>query len=202
MNLTLHKFICDFIKELKRENEMRYCREEDKLDIPFIISSLYQSFENNEDKYQEFISYLENHDYFLDIINRCGYNEIITLAINSYNYDNYKQECSYEIHFFYDERLYGYCECTPDMPDYREDKKCCGHGCDAYFCGFELNKVIRIESDIWQSDEHDYWEFEESFYKSEQELLEEKERERKEREIQELKNRIKKDTERLKELEG
>jgi len=88
------------------------------------------------------------------------------------------------------------------MTDYREDKQCCGHGCDASFCEFSLHKVLHIISDSWEGDEHDYWDFEDEFYLSDKELAEKKEKEDKEREVLELKNRIEADQKRLAELEG
>ena len=59
-NSTLQKFLDKFINELKRENSDREYHETRKLDIPFIISTLYQIFNNNTDKYKEFISDIRN----------------------------------------------------------------------------------------------------------------------------------------------
>lgn len=207
MNHTLHRFVCNLIEELKEVNDDReyhnkYHNKEDHkqiLDIPFIISSLYQSFENKEEKYKEFIFDLEKWcNYWFVVKNPSDddWYKIISIYVDSYD-----TEYHYELNFYYDERNYGYCECTPDMPDYREDKKCCGHGCDANFCTFELKKVIDIAGGSWQGDEHDYWEFEDSFYKADKAALEEKERQMKESRIKELKNRIEADTKKLMELE-
>lgn len=47
-NLTLQKFIDNLIKNLKEENEIRKSKTRlQELDIPFIISTLYQNFEEN-----------------------------------------------------------------------------------------------------------------------------------------------------------
>lgn len=108
----------------------------------------------------------------------------------------------YLISFTYDFRDYGYCECTPDMDDYREDKECCGHGCDATFCEFLLQKISYVKRDSWHGDEHDYWNFEDEFYLNDEELAAKKREEDKERMIEELKNRINEYDKKLKELEG
>lgn len=108
----------------------------------------------------------------------------------------------YELCFTYDTRDYGYCQCTPNMTDYREDKHCCGHGCDASFCEFSIYKVLHITSGSWEGDEHDYWNFEDEFYLSDKELAEKKEKEDREREIEELKNRIEECQKLLAELES
>ena len=109
-------------------------------------------------------------------------------------------EFAYKMCFEEEERLYGYCECTPDMPDYRADKQCCGHGCDASFCEFTLYKIRNIHKASWVGDEHDYWEFEDAFYDEEHALAEKRKQEAKEREIQELQEVIEIGKKRLAEL--
>lgn len=208
MNSTLQKFVTRLVNELKEDNETNRKYDETKqlLDIPFIISTLSQSFENNEARYKEFITDLESwekqyYGYNLLIENpNDDYCEVVRVSVYpDCHYPAYK----YQLRFYFDERYYGYCECTPDMPDYREDKKCCGHGCDAVFCAFTLNKVTEVEiaNELWNGDEHDYWEFEDAFYKNEKELLKEKEKRRKESEIERLKNDIEYAKEKLAELE-
>lgn len=209
-NSTLQKFLDKFINELKRENSDRGYHETRKLDIPFIVSSLWQSFNNNPDKYKEFISDLEKwSDYNVNIDeSRNDYNGIIDVTVvltdinNSEYLDVLYSDYDYRFEFSYDTRDYGYCECTPDMPDYREDKHCCGHGCDAHFCQFDLYKVLHITKDTWQGDEHDYWDFEDDFYKDDKELADKKAEEDRLREIKELKNQIETASKKLAELEG
>ena len=214
-NYTLQTFLNRFIKELKRENENREYKNIIKLNIPFIISSLYQSFKNNEESYKEFIEDLKKYDdYNISIDDSANdYNGIIDVHIglvkyierndSDFAYDDYDYpDYNYELQFFYDEHHWGYCQCTPDMEDYREDKKCCGHGCDASFCSFSLHKIVNLGGDTWNGDEHDYWEFEDEFYANDKELAEKREKERREREIMELKARIEADSKKLAELEN
>lgn len=87
-NKTLQRFIDTFIKELKRENEDRECHDIKKLNIPFILSSLYQSFLNNPDLYKEFVSDLEMYpDYNITIDNpKNEYDGIIDADINLVRY--------------------------------------------------------------------------------------------------------------------
>lgn len=214
-NYTLQTFLNSFIKELKRENENREYKNIMKLNIPFIISSLYQSFKNNEDSYKEFVEDLKKYDdYNISIDDSANdYNGIIDVHVglvkyverndSDFAYDDYDYpDYNYEFEFAYDERNWGYCECTPDMDDYREDKHCCGHGCDASFCEFELHKILHITKDTWHGDEHDYWDFEDEFYASDKELEEKKSKEDKERKIRNLKETIEEATKKLAELEG
>lgn len=209
-NETLQNFIDTFIKELKRENENREYHSIKKLNIPFILSSLYQSFSNNQNSYKEFISDLEMYsDYDITIDDpKNEYNGIIDVNINLARYKDEVESFQdydmpnyyYMICFSYDERDWGYCECTPDMEDYREDKKCCGHGCDASFCSFSLHKINNIMSDSWHGDEHDYWDFEDEFYMNDKELADKKDKEETERKIRELQERISADSKKLAEL--
>ena len=212
-NYTLQKFLDAFVTELKRENSDREHHGTRKLNIPFIISTLYQSFNNNAEKYKELISDLEKwSDYGLSIDKPVNdYEGIIDVEINLIKYDEESEEDFYEydtpnydykLCFSYDERDWGYCECTPDMDDYREDKHCCGHGCDASFCEFELHKILHITKDTWHGDEHAYWDFEDEFYVSDKELEEKKVKEDKERKIRNLKETIEEATKKLAELEG
>ena len=207
-NYTLQKFLDNLIGELNRENVDREQTGTKQLDIPFIISTLYQSFKNNPDKYNEFIEDLvEWSDYFI-VMNESQntYNGIIDVDVvlskeyleSEFENPNY----DYRFCFNYDNRHYGYCECTPGMPDYREDKHCCGHGCDAVFCEFDMNKVVHIASESWDGDEHDYWDFEEEFYASEEEIAERKLRVDRELAIKELKEKIAAEQKRLEKLEA
>lgn len=214
-NDTLQKFLDCFVEAIKEENRDRKQNGKREINIPFILSTLYQSMNNNTEEYKEFIQNLEEYpDYIIYITkSRNDYDGIIDVDINLYrseqeddeDYDPYDYGCqnyNYFLSFSYDERNWGWCECTPDMPDYREDKHCCGHGCDASFCSFSLHKVLNIISDSWDGDEHDYWEFEDEFYASDKELADKKREEDRAREIEELKNRISVDSKRLVELTG
>lgn len=213
-NDILQGFLERLIEELKEENDERSicCEEKDKINIPFIVSSLYQSFDENADKYEDFIQDLCLYpDYnFCFLGSQSYYNGILDVEINLVNYHGEANEqyytqgdspnYNYKICFTYDQRDYRYCQCTPDMPDYREDKHCCGHGCDATFCAFSLHKVLNILSHSWNGDSHDYWEFEDEFYLSDKALADKKREEDKSREIAELKNIIEDSQKRLDEL--
>ena len=112
------------------------------------------------------------------------------------------KDFQYEINFIYNQRDWGYCQCTPDMKDYREDKHCCGHGCDWWAPSFEIKKSYLMNRYSWNGDEHDYWGFEDEFYMSDKELADKKEKEDRERQIEELRNRIESNQKKLAELEG
>lgn len=214
-NNVLQRFLFELIEVLKEYNKSTNTHTAKSLNIPFIISTLYQNFSEKADKYDEFIQNLCLYpDYnFLILDSQNDYSGIIDVEINLVKYpddeedeqwymNSHNPNYDYKLCFTYDTRDYGYCQCTPDMPDYREDKHCCGHGCDAAFCKFSLHKVLHIVSGTWEGDEHDYWDFEDEFYLSDKEFAEKKEKEDREREIEELKNRIEADQKRLKDLEG
>lgn len=208
-NLTLQKFIDNLIKLLKEENVERKVNMQQELDIPFIISTLYQSFEKDVDYYKEFINDLNYYcDYNMFVMeSQNEWNGIIDIVINLIRYigeygDYGCPKYNYKIEFEIESRYLGYCECTPDMKDYREDKKCCGHGCDAIFCEFNLYKIMNVAHGSWKGDEHDYWDFEDDFYNTDEELLLKKQEEDKKREIELCKKHIEEYTKRLLELES
>ena len=205
-NDTLQQFLENFIDGLKNENRNRKYEELTEWNIPFLVSIVYQSFQNEIDVYKEFIAdlqaYPEYHINFSDTAIGDDY-ALIDAEIILAKYDAKEEhmiypEFAYKMCFEEEERLYGYCECTPDMPDYREDKHCCG--CDASFCEFTLYKIRNIHKASWAGDEHDYWEFEDDFYDEDRALAEKRKQEAKEREIQELREAIEIGKKRLAEL--
>lgn len=209
-NPTLQKFLEQLIKAFKDENEMilRGNGKSDfvkEIDIPFMISSLYQKLNRNPSHFHKFIDDLENHpDWNISIEQPKNSEYKAAVArIDYYDLGDLENNWTgfyYILTFYYDDRLFGYCQCTPDMPDYREDKHCCGHGCDAVFCTFTLEKVSYVTAGTWDGDEHDYWNFEDEFYKSENELREKKELEEYKREVQRLKYEIENASKKLNKL--
>ena len=212
-NYTLQKFLEILKDDLESENENREYEnlsEDDKysiLNIPFLISSLWEAFRSEPNTYSDFIECLNKaYDYQLlitepdnDYYGICK--AIINFCVSDKMCDG-TGDYQYEINFNYDPRDWGYCECTSDMEDYREDKHCCGHGCDWGASAFEIRKSYIMGRHSWNGDEHDYWDFEDDFYKDDKELAEQEEERRKELEIKELKARIEADTKKLAELEN
>lgn len=171
--------------------------------IPFVVSSLWQSFRAEPSTFKEFIKDLEKYaEYQIHIIRPTNdYYGICDLQIYLYDsWSNITQDFSYQIQVYYDPRDLGYCECTLDMKDYREDKHCCGHGCDWWAPSFSLHKVMDVYQHTWDGDEHDFWDFEDDFYKSEFDLEEQKKKLDREYEIKQIQERMKADEQRLKEL--
>lgn len=209
-NQTLQKFIDELVEAFKIENKEK--KEQREFDIPFLISTLYQSFKN-EDNTKTYFHFVEDLDFYsdynIDVVDSANdYNGIVDVYINlvKFTEEEYGMPLypsyDYKISFEFEDRHWGYCECTPDMPDYREDKQCCGHGCDATFCEFNLYKIMKVTHGFWKGDKHDYWDFEDDFYKTDEELLLKKQEEDKKREIEMCKKYIEEYTKKLTELEG
>lgn len=212
-NKTLQNFLDTLTEELKNENESREWDNQSEeikkeiFDIPYIISSLWEAFRAEPNTYLDFIKCLNKaNDYQIRIVlpdndfyGICK--AIVDFYIPEDEYERF-EEYQYEILFLYDQRDWGYCQCTPDMKDFREDKQCCGHGCDWWAPSFEIRKSYFMGKHSWNGDEHDYWNFEDEFYASDKELAEKKEKENRERQIIELRNRIESDQKKLAELES
>lgn len=211
-NYTLQKFLERLKDDLESENDNREYEnlsEDDKysiLNIPFLISSLWEAFRAEPNTYSDFIECLNKaYDYQILITEPDNYYYGICKAIISFSTSLTEfiyEEYQYEINFLYDPREWGYCECTSDMPDYREDKDCCGHGCDWWAPAFEIRKSYKIGNHSWNGDEHDYWDFEDEFYADDKELADKKAEEDKAKMIKELKSRIEADSKKLAELES
>ena len=188
-NITIQKFIEQLVDVLKYENEYREPNSE-KLNIPFIIAKKRKKIFNN---------YKQYNNYCIRKVNVFLYNKS----------ENNNLECcveesdfKYEITLSYDERNCGYCECSPGDPDYREDKHCCGHGCDWEAPSVEVRKSFLVSNHSWHGDEHDYWDFEDKFYANDKEENEKKLLAEREYKIKNLKETIENAQKELKKLEN
>lgn len=208
-NTVIQEFIEQLVDALKYENE---CKEsyDEKFNIPFLISALWQDLMDRSKCYDGFCSDLKDCDNYDIVIENCDYyicktNVIIYNGIK----DMYGDSCGYieakfryEIIFSYDERNWGYCKCKPNDLGYREDKHCCGHGCDWEAPTIEVRKSFLVSNHSWSGDEHDYWEFEDEFYLDDKEENEKKLVAEREYKIKSLKETIKNAQRELKELEN
>lgn len=199
---TLDDFLQEFSPKLDWYNgEFK----ENKLNIPFHISVLWQEFKNNCDKYNEFIQYLNKYEYYFNIDISNLYDVRIYVRFYKNATDDSDEEdipVTYEFSFGSDQRYYGDCDCTPNDKDYREDKECCGHGCDWDAPNVDIYKRELINDASWQGDQHDYWDFEDEFYLDDKEANEKRMKEEREYKIKNLKETIENAQKELKELEN
>lgn len=199
-----NKTLDDFFKKLS--NELDWYNEEfkeNKLNVPFHISILWQEFKNNVDKYNEFIKCLNECEYIFNIDTSSMYS--IRTYVIFYNMNRklpHYSSITYEFNFGSDQRYWGYCECTPDDKDYREDKHCCGHGCDWDAPNVDIYKRELINDASWQGDQHDYWDFEDEFYLDNKKANEKRMKEERECKIRNLKETIENAQKELKKLEN
>lgn len=206
-NITIQNFIERLVEVLKCENTYQKLNGI-KLDIPFLVSVLWQDLMDNYEYYDEFCSDLrdcDNYDIVIGDDNYC----ICKVNVFLYNEtENNNWKCAeesdfrYEITFSYDERNWGDCECSPGDQDYREDKHCCGHGCDWEAPSVEVRKSFLVSNHSWSGDEHDYWDFEDKFYESDNEEKQKKLLAEIECKIRNLKETIENAQKKLKELEN
>ena len=200
VNITIQNFIEQLIDVLKYENTYREPNGK-KLDIPFLVSVLWQDLTNNYECYNEFCSDLRDCDNYDIVILDDNY-YICKVCVNFFNEIMEVLDFEYEIVFDYDERNWGYCECKPNDPDYREDKHCCGHGCDWEAPSVKVRKSFLVSNHSWHGDEHDYWDFEDKFYANDKEENEKKLLAEREYKIKNLKETIENAQKELKKLEN
>lgn len=177
--IALSDFYDKLSKAIKDRNQYTKLKN---IDIPFVLSVMTQAIESNIESYINFIIDIDKYaGYGIEISeNPNKYNSICDVFINIYTATCEEDEgfhepaFSYVFSFEYDERYLGYCECQAGNTDYREDKKCCGHGCDWTAPSFTFYKKECIAQEVWQGDQHDYWEFEDSYYAIDKEEAEKK----------------------------
>lgn len=206
-NITIQKFIEQLVDALKYENTYRELNGK-KLNIPFLVSALWQDLMDNYECYDEFCSDLRDCDNYDIVIGDDNYYicKVNIFLYNEIENDDWKclreSDSRYEFTFNYDEHNWGYCECKPGDPDYREDKHCCGHGCDWDTPSIEVRKSFLVSNHSWDGDEHDYWDFEDKFYADDKEENEKKLLAEREYKIKNLKETIENAQKELKELEN
>jgi len=187
------KFIQDLIKELNNINYhevIKYEGNKTPIDVPYVISVIDQQIEN----YKEFMDDITNYTYYINNYERDnteGYtNGKIKILIE--NTENDTCYYYYFIEFLYDQRHWGYCQCTPEDKDYNSKYDCCGNGCDFVAPAFRLIKKLDFGYSVWEGREKDYWTYKEQFEANEQNKNTDVEKFRNEQKKQELENRIKK----------
>ena len=96
-NNVLQRFMFELIEVLKEYNETTNTHTAKSLNIPFIISTLYQNFSEKADKYDEFIQDLCLYpDYnFLILDSQNDYSGIIDVEINLVKYPDEENEQCY-----------------------------------------------------------------------------------------------------------
>ena len=202
-NITIQKFIEQLVDAAKYENIYRELREVKgrKINIPFLVSALWQDLISNYEHYDKFCFDLRNcYEYNVVIVDDDYYT--CKACVTFFNEIMEALDFEYEIVFDCDERNWGYCECNPSDLDYREDKHCCGHGCDWNAPSVEVRKSFLVSNHSWSGDEHDYWDFEDKFYQSDNEENERKMKEEREYKIKNLKETIENAQKELKKLEN
>lgn len=192
MEYISNDFLEEVVNVLKAENNQKINENsgESQINIPFAISVICQCL--NDKKYKSFIEDISNYNYNI-FYRKCNddYIDYGKLIIELYNIKTDKNnwdsspvilDYTYSIILSHDPREWGYCECTSEDEDYREDKECCGHGCDWWAPAVRIIKEYEVGTSLWHGDEHDYWDFEDSFYGVSEELAKEtKIREKKEK---------------------
>lgn len=78
----------------------------------------------------------------------------------------------YEIELCRDERYWGYCECSPDDPDYNPKYECCGYRCDWVAPSVNVKRVEDIASFSFDGYKKDMWALREKWEEEHRELEE------------------------------
>ena len=199
-NAIGQKFLENLAKEMAEWNEMD--ERDNTVLVPFYIAALWNQFKFHGEKYTEFFDDVKDESFYQIVPSECG--DIYSVTLWDKNDPSHRQDVwldeqmilpkfknyYYEIHFSYEERYWGYCECQPGDKDYNEDHQCCGHVCDWDAPVVAVYKCYDVDNGVWNGDEHDYWDFEDVFYKDDLELKARIEEEAKRQRIKDLEKQI------------
>jgi hypothetical protein len=191
------KFISELIDRLNNVNEQRIYYNKETLDVCFMVSVIDQQIE----KCKELMEDLSNNEWSIGIYEDDKYDGYTNGEIRIHIIKSEPVDYCYCIEFLYDERYWGYCQCTPDDEGYNSKHKCCGNGCDWIAPAFSITKETFLGDYKWEGYEKDYWEYEEKFHQDKKNKNEEVERHKREQEKQHLLEQIKILQNKLKELE-
>lgn len=194
-NAIGQKFLDNLVREIADWNEVNKSNPNTyEAPVPFYVAALWNQFKFHSEKYAGFFDDIKDENPYQIVPNEYGdIYSVILLEKNDAGKWYLDENCKnyhYEIHFSYDERYLGYCECQPGDEDYNEDYQCCGHGCDWDAPAVAVYKCYGVDNGVWNGDEHDYWYFEDAFYKDDLELKARIEEEAKRQRIKELEKQI------------
>ena len=189
------KFLENLAREIADWNEANKSNPNTyEAPVPFYVAALWNQFKFHSEKYKEFFDDIKDKYSYQIVPNEYGdiYSVNLWEKIDTGKWysDLDCKNYHYEIHFSYEERYLGYCECEPGDDDYNEDHQCCGHGCDWDAPAVTVYKCYDVDYGEWDGDEHDYWDFEDAFYKDDLELKARREEEAKQQRIKELESQI------------
>lgn len=194
-NAIGQKFLENLVREIADWNEVNKSNPNTyEAPVLFYVAALWNQFKFHSEKYAEFFDDVKDENHYQIVSNEYG--DIYSVILWEKNdagkwyLDENCKNYHYEIHFSYDERYLGYCECQPGDDDYNEDRQCCGHSCDWDAPAVTVYKCYDVDDGVWNGDEHDYWDFEDAFYKDDLELKAHIEEEAKRQRIKELEKQI------------
>ena len=150
------ELIDNIINAMNKENDKRVKKKETLLDIYFAVSILEQSLSN----YSELMKEIDdNKNYNVYVKSDPSYSEVGTIEIYLYeNESKRKYIRNYLLHFAYDFRLLGYCDCSPSDEGYDVDKCCCGVSCDWYAPLLMIEKVESVGcKETYNGIAKEYW---------------------------------------------
>lgn len=156
---------------MKKQDFFEYFKEyllkEHKEDLHKFIGH-YETLMQNAKEFEDFIKDCEKH--YLDI--RYEEDKLDGYSEGSFEFHLYEEHpytekgwqtklnYYYKMTLLFDERHWGYCECTPDMEGYNEVHECCGVGCDWSTPSIQIDKIEYVGWVNFGGYQRDMWELE------------------------------------------
>lgn len=137
----------------------------------------YETLLQQQENLESLLKDAENHhlDFHYHGDEDGGYSEGY-FTVHLYTNDPYSEKgwqssvgYSYIIKLLNEDRMTGYCECSPEHEGYNPIHDCTGHGCDWYAPSISITKVYGIAHFSFNGYQRDLWELEEKWIENKQE---------------------------------
>jgi hypothetical protein len=133
----------------------------------------FETIKQNAEKIREIITDYETNEMYIgyEADTTDGYSDgCLNVTFRDWSQGNY----TYSIQLLYDERYWGYCQCTPEDEGYDPVMNCCGNGCDWTAPRISAVKTIRLAFASFDGSEKDLWKLEEDWKQEYEEVEEDK----------------------------
>ena len=142
----------------------------------FDACGYYNTVLQHKDKLKEMVKDINNYrysfEYYSDETDSYNMGKIIIYLEKGKSDRLYQNLMNfhYEIELLNDDRMHGYCECTPDMKGYNSAKDCCGIDCDWTAPRVSITRVEDIGNFSFKGFERDMWKLQNEWNKKEKEI--------------------------------
>lgn len=155
------------------EQFKQYLLEDHKDELSKFVP-YYETLKQHEDKLKPILEDCEKYylEFYYHSDEDGGYSEG-HFSLNLYKNDPYSEDgwkssidYMYIIKLLNEDRMTGYCECSPEHQGYNPVHQCTGYGCDWYAPSINITKVYGVANFSFNGYQYKLWELEEKRIKN------------------------------------